>query len=89
MNADKLIEGLAARARAERPPRVEVVERVMARLRAGQGASAHLEIEQPLLWTSAFSGLAAAAALVVAATQWHLWTSLMESALLDITGGLL
>ena len=65
MKNENLFEALAARARSESPPSVDVAGRVIARLSAEQNQIEQLT-EKPLLWLAAASSAFAVFAVVIA-----------------------
>ncbi len=65
MKNENLFEALAARARSESPPSVDVAGRVIARLSAQQNRIEQLT-EKPLLWLAAASSAFAVSAVVIA-----------------------
>ena len=65
MKNENLFEALAARARSESPPSVDVAGRVIARLNAQQNRIEQLT-EKPLLWLAAASSAFAVSAAVIA-----------------------
>jgi len=65
MKNESLFEALAARARSESPPVVDVAGRVIARLNAQQSRIEQIS-EKPLLWLAAASSAFAVSAVVIA-----------------------
>jgi hypothetical protein len=65
MKNENLFEALAARARSESPPSVDVAGRVIARLNAEQNRIERMA-EKPLLWLAAASSAFAVSAVVIA-----------------------
>jgi len=65
MKNENLFEALAARARSESPPSVDVAGRVIARLSAQQNRIEQMT-EKPLLWLAAASSAFAVSAVVIA-----------------------
>jgi hypothetical protein len=65
MKNENLFEALAARARSESPPSVDVAGRVVARLSAEQNRIERMA-EKPLLWLAAASSAFAVSAVVIA-----------------------
>jgi hypothetical protein len=67
-------EILAARARSETPPRVDVAGRVIAILTAEQDRLDRIT-ERPLMWVAVFSSAAAIPAAVMAFVAYYTWFS--------------
>jgi hypothetical protein len=65
MKNESLFEALAARARSESPPAVDVAGRVIARLSTEQSRIEKMA-EKPLLWLAAASSAFAVSAVVIA-----------------------
>ena len=65
MKNENLFEALAARARSESPPSVDVSGRIIARLSAEQSRIERMA-EKPLLWLAAASSAFAVSAVVIA-----------------------
>lgn len=65
MKNENLFEALAARARSDSPPAVDVAGPVIARLSAGQNRIERMA-EKPLLWLAAASSAFAVSAIVIA-----------------------
>jgi len=65
MKNENFFEALAARARIELPPAVDVAGRVIARLSAEQNRIERMA-EKPLLWLAAASSAFAVSAVVIA-----------------------
>jgi len=65
MKNENLFEALAARARSESPPAVDVAGRVIARLSAEQSRIERMA-EKPLLWLAAASSAFAVSAVLIA-----------------------
>jgi hypothetical protein len=65
MKNENLFEALAARARSESPPAVDVAGRVIARLSAERNRIERMT-EKPLLWLAAASSAFAVSAVVIA-----------------------
>jgi len=65
MKNENLFEALAARARSESPPEIDVADRVIARLSAEQNRIEQLA-EKPLLWLAAASSAFAVSSVVIA-----------------------
>jgi len=65
MKNENLFETLAARARSESPPSVDVAGRVIARLSTEQSRIEKMA-EKPLLWLAAASSAFAVSAVVIA-----------------------
>jgi len=65
MENENLFETLAARARSDSPPAVDVAGRVIARLSAEQNRMERIA-EKPLLWLAAASSAFAVSAIVIA-----------------------
>ena len=86
MDHEKLIEQLAARARMEQPPQVDVTDRVMAAVR--RGAEVAEFPTAPLAWVA---GLGAAAALpiaIIAFGDWDVISDPLLTVLIDLPGWL-
>ena len=78
MNVEEQLRILAARARAEIPPQIDVTQRVLSILSAGQVRPAIVS-ERPLMWLAAFASASAVSAVVFAVIAEYLWTDpLME-----------
>jgi hypothetical protein len=65
MKNENLFEALAARARSDSPPAVDVAGRVIARLSTEQNRIERMA-EKPLLWLAAASSVFAVSAVVIA-----------------------
>jgi len=65
MKNENLFEALAARARSESPPEIDIAGRVIARLSAEQNRIEQLA-EKPLLWLAAASSAFAVSSVVIA-----------------------
>ncbi len=65
MKNENLFEALAARARSESPPEIDVAGRVIARLSAEQNRIEQMA-EKPLLWLAAASSAFAVSSVVIA-----------------------
>jgi len=65
MKNERFLEALAARARSESPPAVDVAGRVIARLSAQQSRIERMA-EKPLLWLAAASSAVAVPAVIIA-----------------------
>ena len=87
MNEELIIRGLAARARMERPPAVDVTERVMARLRE-QGLE-NGTADTPFTWFAAMSAAAAILMVCFATSAWETCTDPLTNAVIDLTRGML
>jgi len=87
MKEESLIQRLAARARMENLPEVDVRGQVMANLRAMQGERSPLL--GPLAWVAGISLAAASLMVWIAATSWEAWTDPLLSLLIDTPWGLL
>ncbi len=74
MRNENRFEILAARARGETPPGVDVAGRVIAILTAEQDRLDRIT-ERPLMWVAVFSSAAAASFTVIAMASYYLWTS--------------
>ena len=74
MDDEHMIRTLAAKARAEIPPRVNVTDRVMAALAEGRGKR-RPAIDRPLAWVAACS---AVAALVLALVGYAAFETLLD-----------
>jgi hypothetical protein len=86
MDHEKLIEQLAARARMEHPPNVDVRDRVMAAVRHGAEV-----VEFPTAALAWVAGLSAAAALpiaIIALSDWDVISDPLLTALIDLPGWL-
>jgi hypothetical protein len=70
-NKDRF-EILAAKARGETPPRVNVAGRVIANLTAEQDRLDRIT-ERPLMWVAVFSSAAAIPAAVLAIFSYYTW----------------
>jgi len=70
MRNENRFDILAARARSETPPRVDVAGRVIAILTAEQNQLAHIS-ERPLMWLAVFSSAAAVPAVVLAIVAYY------------------
>ena len=75
MREEKIIRELAARARAEKPPQVDVADRVMAILLSGE--KEQLPSEGPLAWVAACSSLAAVSVALLLYFSWDTLTDPM------------
>ena len=83
MNTHGSLDHLFDKARRETPPRVDVADRVIARLRGEAAPEPH-----PLAWIAAAASLAAAAVCIMAWVSWQ--TSLDPVAeVLYLAGGVL
>lgn len=72
MKNDKRFEMLVARARGERPARVDVAGQVLAILAAGQGQPMSIS-DRPLIWLAAASLAVAVPVAVFAIVVYGLW----------------
>ncbi len=72
MRNEDRFEILAARARGETPPGVDVVGRVIAILTAEQDRLDRIT-ERPLMWVAVFSSAAAIPAAVLAIVAYYTW----------------
>lgn len=91
MNTDAWLDKLAARARLESPPDVDVSARVMARIAVPDSAQAPgpaFLLPAPFAWTAALAG-AAALGLLAAGPLWQLWTDPLFGVLMSLTEGIL
>ncbi len=70
MRNENRFDILAARARSETPPRVDVAGRVIAILTAEQNQLARIS-ERPLMWLAVFSSAAAVPAVVLAIVAYY------------------
>lgn len=70
MNTERFLKDLAARARAEEPPRAEVVDAVLARIRVER--SERMDVME------VFAGASAAAAAIVVAYAVQAWSALQD-----------
>lgn len=73
MNEEKLLQRLAARARLEAPPTVNVVDRVMAIIREEESCVALAP--NPMAWIAGFSAAAAVPAALLGFAAWNTWTN--------------
>lgn len=83
-NLEKLLRSLAACARREVCPRVDVTARVMAAIYAGQAASA--PAVDALVWVAVASFVLAVPAAVFAFTGSQTWVDPLMAALVDLPG---
>ena len=81
MNDERLIQQLAARARMEAAPGIDVANRVMAILRARHEDTAM--DPRPLAWVAAFSAAAAVPMAALAVTVWQTWMSPLAAILIN------
>lgn len=72
INLDDQLKMLAARARGETPPRVDVVGQVIAILYSEQDRL-DLITERPLMWLAVLSSAAAIPAAVLAIVAYYTW----------------
>ncbi len=73
-NIDNKLRMLAAKARGETPPHVDVADRVIAFLSAGQYRQQRIP-ERPLMWMAAFSSVAAVVAILFAIVLYNTLTN--------------
>ncbi len=86
MNGTERIVQLAARARLEAPPRVEVVGDVMAALADRPLGSG--ERVGPLVWVAGFSAALALPVALAALMVWQAWAHPLLAALIDFPSGM-
>jgi hypothetical protein len=72
-NLDNKLRILAAKARDEMPPRVDVADRVLAILTTEKYQRQSIP-EKPLMWMAAFSSVAAVVAVLFAIVFYDQWT---------------
>ncbi|MHC4110831.1 MAG: hypothetical protein ACYSTF_02775 [Planctomycetota bacterium] len=72
MRNEDRFEILAARARGETPPRVDVAGRVISILTAEQDRLDRIT-ERPLMWVAVFSSAAAIPAAILAIVAYYTW----------------
>jgi len=72
-NLENQLKILAAKARGEIPPRVDVADRVIAILTAEKYQRQSVP-ERPLMWMAAFSSVAAVVAVLFAIVFYDQWT---------------
>ena len=75
MSEEKIIREIAARARVEEPPQVDVADRVMAILRSRE--KERFPAEGPLAWVAACSSAAAASVGLLLYFSWDALTDPM------------
>lgn len=83
MNEEELFDKLVTRSRVEQPPVVDVTSAVMATVRARSRERVPAP-GWPMGWMAAFSGVMAAAVLVVAADGWELFHNPLATLMLDL-----
>ena len=88
MSDDGSFDSLFAHARAERPPRMDVLERAMRSIRAQEERNSGSGFERPFAFCAA---IAAALALFVAMPALHAYVSLIDpfSGLMQMADGVL
>lgn len=72
-NLDNKLRMLAAKARGEMPPRVDVADRVLAILTTEKYQRQSVP-EKPLMWMAAFSSVAAVVTVLFAIIIYNKWT---------------
>ena len=72
-NVDNKLRILAAKARAETPPTVDVTEKVIAILTSEQYRHQRV-FDRPLMWLAAFSSVAAVVTVLFAIIIYNNWT---------------
>jgi hypothetical protein len=82
MNPEDLVRQLAERARLETPPRVDVANRVMARLRGGREEAATGWI--PLGWVTALAVAVTIPVALLALAAWETWTDPLAAMSIEI-----
>lgn len=87
MNHERVVMGLAARARQESPPQVDVAGRVMARI--GSDSSPTAPRLDALAWVAAGSFALAVPLAVYAFLGTNTWTDPLMDVLADLSGGLI
>jgi len=82
MNAEQWLRQLVDRARMETPPRVNVADRVMARLRGGREEAATGWI--PLGWVTALAVAVTIPVALLALAAWETWTDPLAAMSIEI-----
>ena len=82
MNEEERLSRLVLRARAERPPQVDVARRVMAALCAQRAPLE--ERADPWTWVAASSAAAAIAAIVIVLASGETWSQVLMTTLSDL-----
>ena len=83
MNMDEKLKRLGAKARAENPPSLDVVDGVMCRI---QRVDRTEPLPSPWLWASAGSAFAAAAMLLVFSFSWGALSDPFTLVVIDLFG---
>ena len=82
MNEEQLLYKLSERARQERPPQVDVSDRVMAILRHWDAEE--IKAIRPLAWLAAFSSATAALAAMIVFQSLQVWTDPLIGIFFDL-----
>lgn len=84
MNETEMLEQLAARARLEPAPRVDVASRVLAAV--AMPAPEPIPFERSLAWGAMAAAACALIALVAGWLSWDTWTDPILSTFMDLVG---
>lgn len=81
MSREDLLDRLAAAARREQPPTVEIAERVLRAV-----AAPPPRVDRAFLWVALGSAVAAAACAVVALPSWEAWADPLSQVMIVLQG---